>query len=789
MVRVDRLKGNNWNALIIGINFYNPADTIESSQNNVPILMDTQTISQDSLAVMLKRDSTVRADSIKRNETLSIIYIKTADSLVKSNQFLPALEIFEKAKDLVRFSPALTIRITSVKAEIAKNTYKNYKNKGDDAKSRHNYSEAIQYYRKADKLRNGADASVQPDIDGLIKILGVIDLPKNILQVGAPEDAVKECERILGLKENKNSKGSFPELFYIEAMAYKKILESKPDESRLKDKITENFNLAISYFANYTDAHIARADFLIEFKSDYISAITDYDALINIAPDESPEIPFYYVKKAKYKDVVRNFTGAIDDYSKAISLAPKADSFYFARGELFYRLNKFDNAQKDLDSAIFLNGKNTNALFYRGLNYVKLKNTFKAGVDFIEAGKLGLQEPQKAIIDSISHGYFVIGQNCVVKHDFITADSAFNNALKISSCNASALHGKAEIRFMYNMAIACNPNFSDAYFKIGLAQKKLSENDFAITSFSEAIRTDFNNINAYVERGNALSIQNKYAKAADNYLRALTLLKENYDTAKKDNDAPVIKEIINSQSKAHQLYGQALYYLFNYDNALITLNQAIDLNESNADALYYRGLVYYAQNELSKAIKDFEKALRISGNCWYYYNNGRAYYKIKNYENAMANFTGAIQADTLNIIKDKYFLRGLSHFKNKLINEALSDFSEYNKTESSKTDTAFYADYGTAQLFANQDTLAAKSFKQAIALSANNAKALYGLACYYAKIGQFDKTFDLFAKAFATHTLTKEDIKPEEDTFLVELNKDKLNRNRYKGLKKSYQNN
>jgi tetratricopeptide (TPR) repeat protein len=155
----------------------------------------------------------------------------------------------------------------------------------------------------------------------------------------------------------------------------------------------------------------------------------------------------------------------------------------------------------------------------------------------------------------------------------------------------------------------------------------------------------------------------------------------------------------------------------------------------------------------------------------------------------MANFTGAIQADTLNIIKDKYFLRGLSHFKNKLINEALSDFNEYNKTESSKTDTAFYADYGTAQLFANQDTLAAKSFKQAIALSANNAKALYGLACYYAKIGQFDKTFDLFAKAFATHALTKEDIKPEEDTFLVELNKDKLNRNRYKELKKSYQNN
>jgi len=734
---------------------------------------------------------------------------------MKSAQFVPALEIYEKAKDLVRFSPALTVKLSVVKAEIVKNTYKNYKIKGDDAKGRHKYAEAIQYYRKADKLRNTGDASLLPDIDALIKVLSVIDLPRNILQAGNPEDAVKECERILGLKENKNLKGNLPELFYIEAMAYQKMLESKPDDYRLSEKIAGIFNQAINYFPRYADAHIARADFLIKYKSDYVSAITDYDALINIAADESPDIPFYYAKKAKFKDITRNFTGAIDDYSKAVSLAPKADSFYFARGELFYRLNKFDNAQRDLDSAVILNGKNTNALFYRGLNYFKTKNIYKAGLDFTEAGKLGLQSTQKAVIDSIGHLYFAIGQSCVAKHDFITADSAFNDALKINSCNALALHGKAEIRLLtadeqyknkkgdnpasggsyresiklYNMAIACNPNFSDAYFKIGLAQRKLGENDLAINSFTDAIRTDINNINAYVERANTLSLQNNYAKAAGDYSQASDLLKVNYDAAKKGGSSALVKEIVINQSKVHQLHGKALYYLLNYTDALLTLNQAVDLNESNADAYYYRGLVYYAQNELSKAIKDYEKALKLSGNHWYYYNNGRAYYKSKNYESAIENFTSAIQTDTLNIITDKLFLRGQSYFKNKLLNEALSDFSQYSKTENSKTDGAFYADYGIAQLFANQDTLAAKNLRQAIALSPNNAKALYGMGCYYTKNSQFEKALDLFAKAFAIRALTKEDIRPAEDTFFTEFNKDKASRTRYRELKKSYENN
>jgi len=813
VIRLERGSGKNWNAFIVGVNFYNPANPIESSENNVPVTMETQTIPQDSLAVILKRDSIVRADSVKRIETKSLNYVKSADSLIKNNQFAPALEILEKAKDLVRFSPQLTIKINYVKGEIAKNTYKNYKNKGDDAKSKHKYTEAIQSYRRANNLRGEADASLQPDIDYLTKMLTTIDYPKNILQTGVPDDAIKECERVLGLKENKFSKNDFPELYYIEAMAYEKLLENKQNDVRLADKAAENFNAAIAAFPNYTDAHIARADFLVKYKHDFIAAITDYDALINSVLDDAPETPGYYAKRAKYKDMAVNYTGAIDDYTRSIALSPKADSFYFARGELLYQLNKTDGAQRDLDSAIILNDKNKQAFYYRGLNYVKTKNNYKAGLDFAAAEKLGIEPAQSVVIDSISYKYFFAGQDLASKHDFTAADSAFNDALKIRNCNALALHGKAGIRLttagelkeknnltdaaasyresitLNTQAIACKPDFSDAYFKNGLAHASINENDLAISSFSEAIRVDNSNVQAFIERGNTLQLQQKYTKAGEDYTGALTLLKIGYDDAKKGNNAIALKEIIADQAKVHVLYGQTLYYTFDYPNSLITLNQALDLDEKNSDALYYRGRIYFDKNEISRSIDDFNAALKIKPDYRYYYSNGIANHKLKNYAPAIAAFTGVIQLDTLNIIKNKYYLRGLSYFKSKSYTVALTDFNEYNKSESAKTDTAFYADYGRAQLFANQDSLAVNSFNQAISLSANNGKALYGLGCYNAKIGRFNGALELFEKAFATHLLTKEDIKPEEEAFFVEFNKDRANRSAYSKLKKTYLNN
>jgi len=218
-------------------------------------------------------------------------------------------------------------------------------------------------------------------------------------------------------------------------------------------------------------------------------------------------------------------------------------------------------------------------------------------------------------------------------------------------------------------------------------------------------------------------------------------------------------------------------------------NKALDLNENDAESLFYKGLVFYAQKDYSKAVKYFDLAIKNKHDYRYYFYDGLANDKDKNYDNAINNFNHAIEADTSNLIKNKFYMRGMCYFRNKAFTLALTDLDIYNMSESSKTDTVFFADYGMIQLISNQDSLAHKTLNHAISLSGENAKALFGLGCFYAKTGNAEKSWDYFEKAFAKKELTEEYIKAIEETVLISFNKDRDNRNRFSKLKKTFLNN
>jgi tetratricopeptide (TPR) repeat protein len=807
--------GNSkWKSTIIGINFFDPANPIESTDNDLQIAIDTSAnsvgILQNEIEAQLRKEEQERAKIIAQNEARAAQYVTEGKNYTAAEQYDQALTMFNNAKDLMPLDPLLDKIITDTKKSIADNTYDNFKGKGDQANTERRFDDAIKYYNKAIILDPKKAPVLQPQITLIQKKLKDIHYILNLLQSGQFEAAQKECKRILDLKENRSPerKNDLPEIYYLLGRAYQEQYENKVSDTRSRDRAIENYDLAINAFPSYIDAHIARAKLLVKSKSDYVGAFTDYDALISNALDNNPQKPLYFVQKAQWEDLANRPTAAVDDYTQAIKLNDKSDSIYYTRGELLSRLNKLDDAQKDFDKTIELNAKYNMAWYKRGLNFVTLKDNYKAGQDFIEVEKLKMSPEQQQTVDSISNQFFFHGQSLLANHDFANADSAYDNALKIRNCNAKAFHGKAEIRLLtadeqsakYQPALAkqsyeesiefnkkaikCSPAFSDAHFKEGLAQRCINEYDLAISCFSEAVNSDNSNVPAFIERGNTLQLQKKYLKATNDYNLALALLKTNYDAAKNSSDKDVIK---SDQSKAYQLLGQANYYANGYTDALAALNQALTLNGDNAEALYYRGLVYYATNEMSRSIKDYDHAIKVQPQYKYYYADGNSNLKDKNYDVAISHFSGAIRLDTANIIKNKNYLRGLCYFKKKSMNDALNDFNEYSKSEVSKTDTAFFADYGQVQLFANQDSAAYKSFNRTVNLSPNNSKALYGLACFYAKSKQFDKVLDLAEKAFKMQNLKREDIKLEEDTFLVDFNKDKANRNKYKALKQTYQ--
>jgi tetratricopeptide (TPR) repeat protein len=812
LLRMESEGGNRWKALIVGINFYNPANPLESTENNIGVTTDeslnASIVSLEDLS--RERDSYIQAKEAEERQKDAIFqeYFSLGTSLFNNRQYKEALELFEKAKEIKALVPSLDKRILETKRMISENTYDNFKNKGDRAKSERRFKEAIVFYKEALAIKPDAYFLVDAEITPLTKKLDELSLPKNKLESGDLQGAIDECDKIL--KENKKAKNEFPEVFYIKGLAYQLMAERKLDDSRSRDRAIESFNSAIEYFPNYVDARLARANFFIRHKSDFVSAITDYDVLTTNALDDAPEKSGYFVAKAKLKSLVQNFTGAQEDFRKAISLSPNTASHYFDLGELQYKLKMYEEARKSFDKAIELNPQYNTAYYYRGLNYVELKEYKKAGADFNEGEKIGLETFQLQQVESISNSFFVTGQNHLLARNFINADEGFNNALSIRECNSLALHGKGEIRFLtaedlnkgsrfkaskesykeaidlYKQAIKCNPTYSEAQYKQGLAHHRIEEYNLALQSYTDAITSDATNIKAHVERGNTKQVVKDFLGAVPDYNTALTLLAISEEAAKKGNNSQDVITIKNDISTVYQLYGKSMYNLQQYPSALTALDNAIKINKTNAEALYYRGLVYEATNGLSKALKNYAAAIEVAKDYKYFYANGSAFHKAEKFDLAITNFDQAMLQDTLPVIVNRNYLRGQSYFKSKMWNQAAADFAEYAKIEASKADSPFFADYALANLYLGQDSAAFENFNQALMLKSDNAKALFGLGCAYAKSGNYDKALEVLEMAYQTGILSKNDIKLEEETFLAELNKIKANKNRYNQLKKTY---
>jgi len=639
------------------------------------------------------------------------------------------------------------------------------------------------------------------------------------LESGDLTGTIKECDKVLNSKENPELRNELPELYLITALAYEKMWDNKPDEVKLKEKVANNFKSAIKVFPAFKKAHLKRAEFFLSHitsRAGYTEAINDYDALTTITPDNSPEKPLYFAEKAKLKDILGNFTGAIDDYKNAINLS-KSDSLYFKKGELQYRMGGYANAFISIDSAIRLNNKNAGAYFYRGLVYVKQKNNEAAGRDFKEAEIYKISHDQSEVIDSISTSYLYLAEAPGNKLDFETIDSLYRESLKIRDCNYKAFYGQAEIRFnnaetlnvaksfsqaknsyresikFNKRAIQCNDGFSGAYFKLGLAHARIRETDTAMINFTQAIKHDNKNIKAYIERGNLglelPSTIEKYQNATGDFYKALNLLVANYTIAKKDDEKDMIKDIEANQSRVHQLLGQALYYLDDYKESLLSLDSCTRLDKGNSEAFYYKGLVHLAQKDYSKSIDNFELALKIIPDYRYYFGNGRAYFAKKDFGTAIIYLIDAAQMDTVTRAKEEYYWLGLSYFKLKTpsYGDALKNFDVYAQSDSSKNYAAFHLIYGLAQLFNEKDSLAKDNFNYVINRCSSSdsvkAKANYDLGCYYVKRRDFEKALDSFKNAFEKKILKKQDIELEENSFLTNLNENKPYRRKYREIR------
>ncbi len=179
-------------------------------------------------------------------------------------------------------------------------------------------------------------------------------------------------------------------------------------------------------------------------------------------------------------------------------------------------------------------------------------------------------------------------------------------------------------RSAYQEALALKRDFPEAWLGLAHVQLALNEREAANESISAALEIRPAYAEALLFRGNML-------KAAGNLSEAL----EVYNDAVEANDR--IPEV---------RYRRALLYIEreNHEDAMRDLQRVVALQSNFAEAYFWLGQTYMAQNEMQKARNAFEQAVLAQGGRYpaARFYQGLAEENLGRYEEAVASFEDVI---------------------------------------------------------------------------------------------------------------------------------------------------
>lgn len=169
---------------------------------------------------------------------------------------------------------------------------------------------------------------------------------------------------------------------------------------------------------------------------------------------------------------------------------------------------------------------------------------------------------------------------------------------------------------LYSEAIKFNPKNTDAYYNRGLAYQKLKEYKLAIDDYDKAIQLNPKFEVVYYHRGIAYSDGlKKYERAIIDYNEAIQLSEKFWQAYNKRGWAYYC---LKQSKRAISDYNQAINLYPNYVKAY---NYRESYPPLYAETYYNRGLAYQDLKQYEQALKDYDKALELDPNLQLAKNN------------------------------------------------------------------------------------------------------------------------------------------------------------------------
>lgn len=224
----------------------------------------------------------------------------------------------------------------------------------------------------------------------------------------------------------------------------------------------QRYTRAIQAGIKRTDVRINRARCYF-YMEEYKASRLEWQAICQQYPD-SNDWRYYYALSCQY---CNDYAGAIRQLTLALDHDPSFILARKARANLYLKTQKHQEALSDIDSVLMITQYDETMFMNRGLALIGLKRyqeserTFKRIIDHDEKNQ---------------HAWFGLGSMYYASRNFTKAVDAFD------------------------IVIAINPVFELAYFKRGLAQLELRQNEKGCADLMKSLELGYSESLSYLKK-------------------------------------------------------------------------------------------------------------------------------------------------------------------------------------------------------------------------------------------------------------------------------------------------
>ena len=444
------------------------------------------------------------------------------------------------------------------------------------------------------------------------------------------DNALPSFEKALSIQSDLNEKMYRSRLLFFTANTYNNL-------GRVDDAIIK-FTQAIDLDIEFSEAYNNRG-YTYVILSEYENAIDDYNKAIELDPEDYR----YYYNRGLSLFIQGDAEKAIFDYNKVITLNPENAWAYHNRGYVYETLGEYEMAIADYTKTTELDPENSGALINRGNVHKYQAEIEKAFLDYNKAIELDANNAMAYFNRGVF--YDEIGEYEKAIADYtktIELDPDYVEAYNNRGVTYESLMECEKAIADYTKAIELDPESAGVYNNRGVASESQGEYEKAIVDYTKVIELDPEKFFGYYNRGLAYDALGEYESAIADYTKVLELAPDNAIAYNKREGA------IKSQNEKEKALAIEKY------------NNINDFAPVDVNDYYYRGNFYEALGEYENAIADYTKAIELDlENASAYSNRGNAYKNLGKYQEAITDFTKLIELNPKN--SWAYHNRGYSY--------------------------------------------------------------------------------------------------------------------------------